>query len=376
MPDIDFPALVARAALAPTVHNTQPGHRMAARIDWQPGGPLDALARQLEARFTHRGAFMPDPVALSGWGRVDTVLVTDAAAKDWLAGLHDQAGLQVMRNRTLRQELLGWMRLSRCHRRYWFDGLGREALRLSVTEAMAARLVLGPLWPLLDRLGLTAGLTAEAGSTRSAQVVACFHRPAHESPVTTGRAYLRLCLEAAALGLAGWPMAAVSDQPQANAAICARTGIGPDRRLVQVIRFGVANAAPPPQGHAGRWQSCSCSRGSDCKPAELPAVEYQRLARCLRNMPHLPQNDHMIACVMNGIGVAFKPGQTALNFGGSGGRHCPGYRTEGVFGPGESFGHVALAVAQHMHREPAGCVEGLEPAGGFRRRPQDQCRIE
>ena len=314
MPDVDFRALVARAALAPTVHNTQParwkrdgrgawlaadlsvglahgdplgldlglscgavaeamvlalsevgqsaavtdlwanddrqtlpGHRMAARIDWEPGGPVDELARQLEARFTHRGAFLPDPVALVGWSRSDAVLVTDAAGKDWLAGLQDQAGLQVMQNRPFRRELLGWMRLTRLHRRYHFDGLGRESMRLNSVEAMAARLALGPLWPLFDRLGLTASLTAEAAATRSAQVVACFHRPATESPVTVGQAYLRLCLEAAALGLAGWPMAAASDDPPTNAAICARYGIGPDRRLVQVIRFGVASVAPPPR---------------------------------------------------------------------------------------------------------------------------------
>ena len=68
-----------------------------------------------------------------------------------------------------------------------------------------------------------------------------------ENAVTSGRAYLRLCLEAADLGLAGWPMAAVSDQPQTNAEICASYGIGSDRRLVQVIRFGLPSAPRPPR---------------------------------------------------------------------------------------------------------------------------------
>lgn len=314
MPGIDFAALVARASLAPSVHNVQParwrrdgqgawlaadlsvslaqgdpqgldlglscgavaeamvlalaeagqtavvcdlwavddrktlaGHRTAARIDWVPGGDPDPLSRHLAARFTHRGAFAPGPVAQFGGGRQDAVLVTDAPGKAWLAGLHDQAGLQIMQAGPFRQELLGWMRLSRAHRRYRYDGLGREAMRLSALGGLAARLALGPLWPLLNRVGLTPALTAETDATRSAQAIGCFHRPAGESPVTTGRAYLRLWLEATAVGLAGWPMAAVADDPATNAEICARYAIGADRRLVQVIRFGVASSAPPPR---------------------------------------------------------------------------------------------------------------------------------
>jgi hypothetical protein len=118
-------------------------------------------------------------------------------------------------------------------------------MRMSGFEAFAARFALGPLWPVLDRFGATAGLTAEAEATVSAPVIACFHRPADESPVTSGRAYLRMCLEAAALRMAGWPMAALSDHAVTRAEICEAYGIGPDRRLVQVIRFGVPSGPPP-----------------------------------------------------------------------------------------------------------------------------------
>jgi hypothetical protein len=223
------------------------GHRMAARIKWEEGGQPDGLSAVLEVRYTHRGEFGAEPVALFGWGRGDALLVTDPSGKDWLADRHDWAGLQAMRDPGMRHELLHWMRLSGRHPRYKYDGLGREAMRLSPLEALAARFALGPLWGLCDRLGVTAGLTTEAKATQSAQVVALFHRAVDESPVTSGRAYLRMCLEAAHLGLAGWPMAAVSDHPQTNAEVCARYGIGPDQRLVQVIRFGVAGTAPPPR---------------------------------------------------------------------------------------------------------------------------------
>ena len=226
---------------------TIPGHRMAARIDWEDGATADGLSAMLDTRFTHRGVFDAAPVDLFGWGLADAILVTDPKGKDCLAGRHDWAGLQLMRDAGVRQELLGWMRLSDRHPRRRFDGLARDALRFSRIEALAARCALGPLWRLCDRFGLTAGLTSEARATTSAQVVALFHRPAGESPVTSGRAYLRLCLEAADLGLAGWPMAAVSDQPQTNAEICASYGIGSDRRLVQVIRFGLPSTPRPPR---------------------------------------------------------------------------------------------------------------------------------
>ncbi|NCO85996.1 MAG: hypothetical protein GW886_05125 [Rhodobacterales bacterium] len=224
-----------------------PGHRIAARLDLTGPVATDPLAAMLERRFTWRGRFDPAPAALFGWGRADAVLVTDPGGKGWLAALGDDAGLAVMRDPALRHELLHWMRLSPRHPRHAHDGLSRAAMGFGALEALSARLALGPLWPLLDRLRLTRPLTAEATATTSSAVIACFHRPADESPLSSGRAYLRLCLEAAHLGLAGWPLAALSDTAATNAAVCARYGIGPDRRLIQVIRFGKPTGPMPPR---------------------------------------------------------------------------------------------------------------------------------
>jgi hypothetical protein len=217
-----------------------PGHRVAARLVLAQGNE-DRLHRQLERRHTHRGGFDPAPVNLFGWGRQDAILVTDAPGKSRLAELNDWASLEIMRQAPFRRELLSWMRLSPRHPRYAHDGLNREAMAMSAGAAFAAQYALGPFWPLLNRLGQTKAITAEAEKTVAAQVIACFHREAAESPVTSGRAYLRMCLEAAGLGLAGWPMAALSDHPATRAEVKARYGLGDDRRLVQVIRFGVPN---------------------------------------------------------------------------------------------------------------------------------------
>ncbi len=225
---------------------TIPGFRLAATL--RPGAPAmkDPLEPLLDSRFTFRAAFLPAiPTMWRDWHPDDAILLTDPKDKDWIATLNDRISLQILRQTPVRQELLHWMRLSPGHPRYAFDGMNRAALRMSAPVAFAAGLTLGPLWPLCDRLGLTHAMTAEAKSTTSAAVIAAFHRPVGESLVTTGRAYLRLCLGATRCGFAGWPMAALADDPDTRATIAARLGIWPDRRLIQMIRFGIP-AGPMP----------------------------------------------------------------------------------------------------------------------------------
>ncbi len=223
------------------------GLRSVATLSLTRGGEPDALAAQLDRRFTHRGPCDAGPHPLVGWTRSDAVLVTDRTRIADLARLNDAVSLRIMAHRPFRRELLHWMRLSPRHPRYALDGMSRAALRMSPGIAFGARLTLGPLWGLCHALGLTRGMTAEADATNSAAVVACFHRPREEDPVMSGRAYLRMWLEATSLGMAGWPMAALADDADSNAEVCRLVGIGADRRLVQVIRFGPTTAPMPPR---------------------------------------------------------------------------------------------------------------------------------
>lgn len=224
--------------------HTWRGFRLAARLRLQDG-QADPLAARLEQRATWRGPFSDEVPNLFGWSRDDAVLVLDQPSRFWLADRNDWASLEIMRGKPFRRELLHWMRLSEGHPRYHMDGLNRDSMRMEINTARAARWALGPCWGLLNLFGATKAITAEADATRTAPVIACFHRATDESPVTAGRAYLRMCLEAANLGFAGWPMAALSDYPQTRAEICDRYAIGPDRRLVQVIRFGVPTGPIP-----------------------------------------------------------------------------------------------------------------------------------
>ena len=309
LPQDVFEACVARAALAPTVHNTQParwvrdGEVVSLFCDTDVGlkigdptgrdaalscgavlegmvlalsaagyganvtltgdntapsqglvavahltlskGPQDGLHNLLEDRFTWRGSFAPEPLQLFGWTRSDTRLVLDDPSRAFLAERNDWASEQIMQDAGFRRELVGWMRLSDRHPRAGRDGMDRAAMRMSRFEGFMAPLVLVKFWSILKRLGQTRSLTAEREVTLTAPVIALFHRDLNEDPVESGRAYLRLCLEAASLGLAGWPMAALSDNNQTNQACCEHFGIAADRRLVQVIRFGKPTGPAP-----------------------------------------------------------------------------------------------------------------------------------
>ena len=217
---------------------TMPGLRLAARITLEAQTDPDPLARQLPLRFSDRGPYEAGPVNLYGWTRRDAILVTDATRRDLLAELHDRTMLAHLRRPEARRELLSWLRLSPRHPRKRHDGLDRAMLRLGPRAAAEARLVLGPLWRPAEMMGLTERLAGEAALIRSSAVVALFHRPASDSPVAAGRAYLRLLLEASKLGLAAWPMGVMTADHGAREEVARTFGLHPERQPVQVVRLG------------------------------------------------------------------------------------------------------------------------------------------
>lgn len=210
-------------------------------------GAEDGLHAQLERRFTWRGAFVQEDPKLFGWTRPDTRLVLDQPGRTFIAQRNDWASHEIMQDAGFRRELVHWMRLSPNHPRAGLDGMDRAAMQMSRGEARMAPWALVKLWPLMRVCGMTKGLTSEANITLGTPVIALFHRDKNEDMVEAGRAYLRLCLEAASLGFAGWPMAALSDHAQTNQDLCERFGIPSDRRLVQVIRFGQPTGEAPPR---------------------------------------------------------------------------------------------------------------------------------
>ena len=201
-------------------------------------------------RVSWRGSFRPMDTETNAAldrlvaARDDLVLVREAAAISDAATLGDRAGLFFLRDTMHRRELLEWLRLDKSHPSYQRDGLNAEAMAMSGIEAWGAGLVLGPLFPMLDRIGLAAPLVAERAKTKSAAAIALFHRPKGEDAFVSGRAFYRAWLELERQGLKGCPMSVLADWSVARDALTARHGIQRDRQIVSVFRIGRHKGQP------------------------------------------------------------------------------------------------------------------------------------
>lgn len=225
------------------------GLRTVTRLTLAPDGIADPLASAVSSRRSWRGRFLPADDGLRDALRKlaaapDLLIVPPGPGVAEIAELGDRAGFHFLSQDEHRHELLAWMRLSRHHPRYDRDGLNAQAMALGDIEAMGASLVLGPLFPLLKRLGLAEPLTRERAKTSSG-AVALFHRPSGEDRLETGRAFYRAWLAMESCGLGACPISVLADWPVSNAALVARHPLPAGRRLVNVFRLGrvPANAA-------------------------------------------------------------------------------------------------------------------------------------
>lgn len=220
-----------------------------ARITIAAGGVLDPLADQVSSRISWRGGFRASgPTGEAALDRLaasssDLLLVHDAPAVTEIARLADEAGFHFLCDDAHRAELLHWMRLSRSDPAYQRDGLSAEAMAMPGVVAFGTRLVLGPLFPLLRRLGLAATLVSERGKFANS-TVALFHRPDGEDPLVTGRAFYRAWLAMTAQGFVACPVSVLADWPASNRQLVERYRVPMGRRLVNVFRLGLAAGTP------------------------------------------------------------------------------------------------------------------------------------
>lgn len=225
------------------------GLQPVARITIAAGGEFDGLADFVSTRTSWRGGFRSvDRAGEAALYMVsamagDMQLVRGAEAIDAIAGIADEAGFHFLCDEAHRAELLHWMRLSRSDPAYQRDGLSAEAMAMPGMVAFGTRLVLGPLFPLLRRLGLAASLASERGKFVNS-AVALFHRPEGEDPLVTGRAFYRAWLAMTAQGLAACPVSVLADWPASNRRLVEKHGVPAGRRLVNVFRLGQPDGAP------------------------------------------------------------------------------------------------------------------------------------
>jgi nitroreductase len=225
------------------------GLRPVARLSFAAGASPDRLANPVAARVSWRGAFRRadadsrQALAHLAASNGDLRIVDQQIAVAAITTLGDRAGLHFLREEAHRREFLHWMRLSPAHPDYLRDGLNAEAMALGRLEAIGAGLVLGALFPLLDRLGLVGTLTSERGKTGSG-ALALFHRPAGEDALDTGRAFYRAWLAITATGLAACPVSVLADWPESRRTLEETHPLPTRRRLVNVFRLGLPVRAP------------------------------------------------------------------------------------------------------------------------------------
>ncbi len=211
---------------------------------WQlvVGGTVEPLGDVVEARRSWRGAFaaptLMDRAMAAALVADDAAILTDAAVLRQVATRYDAASYRFLRDDAFRAELLGWMRLRRRHPRWDIDGLNARAMAMGGIEAQGARIVLGPAFRLLNRLGLARPLLAEGAKIAKAAGVVLFHRPRDAAPFDSGAAFYRLWLRIEAAGFGAAVLAALADNPDAAADMARRAGLGEDRRIVSAFRIG------------------------------------------------------------------------------------------------------------------------------------------
>lgn len=229
----------------PDANGLRPIARVTVQGDADPADVL--LAGQVPLRLTHRLGFAPKvrfaDQTLQGNG---VTCVTQTSEIGWLAQAVDRASARLMRDHAFRAELLAWMRLWQHDPRYDLDGLNREALGMDRLTATLTQPVLGRLvYPVLSMLGLGPTLAGEAAKTRTASALLLFHWPKDGSLLDAGRAFYRTWLQATELGLAGWPAAALADDPRTAARVAARFGLPENHRFYNALRLGPAKGATP-----------------------------------------------------------------------------------------------------------------------------------
>ncbi|MFB9265389.1 hypothetical protein ACFFWD_19900 [Bradyrhizobium erythrophlei] len=216
------------------------------------GAAADPLLASVPRRMSWRGTFAPsldDEPALARFAamRDGIVCIRDRQAISEIATWADHAEFSFVRGDDYRRELMDWMRLSPRHPLYLQNGLNRDALAMNAFEATAARVVLGGLFPTLDRFGLAAALLSDRAKTSSAAAIVLFCRPFAEDPLTIGQHFYRVWLEIDRAGLSACPISALADHPGFNAKLRQLGKVGDGLRLVNVFRVGRPSKACAPR---------------------------------------------------------------------------------------------------------------------------------
>lgn len=217
-----------------------------ARCSIERGAAADPLAAMVSRRATYRGTFAATASQLLDalerrLAPFDVAVVRERTRIHELAALADDASDELLANPRYWRETWKWLRLLPSHADWARDGLNADALALSGIERAAGQWLMAPApFEWMRRFGLARALVSERAKTSSAGALLLFTAKADEDPFVTGRTFYRCWLEVTAAGLALCPMSVLADSKRTNNHIRNLFGIRDGRRLVNVLRVGLA----------------------------------------------------------------------------------------------------------------------------------------
>lgn len=203
----------------------------------------------VDMRRTWRGLFSPavdvSLDALKNAYAQNVVFIEDTAGLAQVADLNDSASLDFFKNKSFLSEMRAWMRFSPRHKNWSRDGMNAPSMAMSWWEArIAAQLLRPQVFAVIERMGLARAVISDEAKIKSAAATVLFCRPKSESLFDKGRALYRFWLDITAQGLHACPMAALSDTPQAESVLRRTYNISPDLDMVMALRIGRVDNAP------------------------------------------------------------------------------------------------------------------------------------
>lgn len=213
------------------------------RFEIIKGGKPDILSPYTEKRYSHRGKFFKptdhDIQRIKNLSGDDKYIISDKQQLARIGKIYDIASLNFFRDKNFRAEILSWMRLDKSHPKWLIDGLNYEAMAMSSIEGFVANIILGPkIFPILDKIGLSGALTAEAEKINDCAGVLLLHRPKSETPFESGRYFYRTWLEIVENGFQAAVMAALADDNFCQTELCKFYNIDQERRIITSFRIG------------------------------------------------------------------------------------------------------------------------------------------
>lgn len=207
----------------------------------------DLLFPFIEQRYSYRGKFAKatsdqhTQFENTFKSNLHSRLIFDRETIMQIASLYTEASRQLMDKPGFLEELNEWLRFSKNHPRYNYDGLNPEQLNLNAIDSLGASVVLKPkAFRILNAFfGLGHALANDIGPFKTCMgllvIVIEKNLPAYER----GSIFYRQWLHLTQAGVSACPMSNVSDYEPTQMKLRKLLNTQPHQHILNVFRFGI-----------------------------------------------------------------------------------------------------------------------------------------